>query len=190
MIKIMSLFAFTFLFSCHKPEKFDNPDIQYVLFLSVQDKQGNDLIEGIDEDPDVVSGHLTWKPIDNELYEFKVIFPNTCIEPPDGNIQKLKVSRLYGLYYLTFDVFGDIWKCPVADMLIFELKCPYIFKDDAVHKIVTYWNKIDFPHGDANILKCIHMQFDGVEVIPISYDKSEFPDFFYFTVATVEIELR
>jgi len=71
------------------------------------------------------------------------------------------------------------------------LKCPYIFKDEAVHEIVTSWEKVDLPLWDdkpANILKCISMKFDGVEVIPISYDKSEFPEFYGFTVASVEIE--
>ena len=197
-IKLMSILALVLFCSCKQNGKNVNPIAQYVLFLSVQDKQGTDRIEGIFDEPDISpDDNFVYgaKPLNSELYEYDLIYPNPCMDPrwasPEYKL-KLEIIHAHDRYYLIFNELSVITNCPVADKVTFKLKCPYIFKDDVVHEIVTYWQNSELYLSNGNMECClnkfIRMEFDGVEFIPIFYDKVEFPVFSGHGVVTVEVE--
>ena len=56
-------------------------------------------------------------------------------------------------------------------MLTYKIKCPYIFGDDAVHELVTYW---EIPNERNPSAKCYRITFEGNEVTPSPMDKYDY----------------
>jgi hypothetical protein len=65
--------------------------------------------------------------------------------------------------------FRDFFNIPMADKVIIKLKCPFIFGDDKVYEIVTYWQpKEGMPYyrGNPYFGECYLVEFEGKEYIP------------------------
>ena len=60
--------------------------------------------------------------------------------------------------------------CPEEKTLTYKLKCPYVFGDEAVHEVVTYWN---IPKAKSSVndhyAKCYRIEFEGNEITPQLY---------------------
>lgn len=174
--------------SC-KTEKNEYPFTGYNLFLSIQDIWGNDLVEGIEYDPDRLPA---WGPfVNRDLYQLEYVYPDPCMDVfelhknsgaaiPDEYVPLLKVfGSLYDANFsedydfddndytfLVFHVFSNTRKCDVAKKLTVKLKCPYVFGDNAVHEIVTYWEPVS-----KIVNKCYRIEFDGKTNTEIEYSQ-------------------
>ena len=177
----MILMIFTIMCSCNKERVYyDLPYFDYFLYLRILDASGNNIAKGIDcyvwdsetgKDSEVVSndGGGEVKP---DLYTMEVVFPEPCMDPYNpalvpGAISfdvtgpTLAVHKFDNDYYLFLDTSTNRQEedaCPPAEMLTFKLKCPYMFGDDAVHDIVTYWKEGNVP---TNSRVCYRVVLDG-----------------------------
>ena len=139
-----------------------------LLWIRFQDTLGNDLVKGID---------WTWQPYislnqeetqaiinkNKKLYTLEVVYPEVYM-----------LSTGYGYYYLDINENNHYLsfqpqvspsrylgkELPPADKIIYKLSCPYIFGDDAVHEIVTYW-KPDKSGYQRQL--CYLIEFEGKE---------------------------
>ena len=67
-------------------------------------------------------------------------------------------------YYLWFSTFTYNRECPYAKWITFKMSCPFIFGDDQVHEIVTFWREIEtFRHIYS--YQCNRVEVDSVEYI-------------------------
>jgi len=149
----------------HEP-KFAN----YLLELGFQDASGKDLVKGIE--------------LADSLYTLDIILSEPC-KNWDNNIYNTRArsgmipqvyrpvfdcEKLDNGYYVLTNYFsipqGD---CPETKMLTYKLKCPYLFGDDAVHELVTYWNISNKSHENV-YGKCSRIEFEGKVFDKITYD--------------------
>ena len=163
------------------------------LLLSFQDKSGNDLVKGIgfwsnywlafnpvDSTRLVYTGTEggetdAWGVVNSELYTLEYAFNGIPYDkniladydwekPPLGFRRGKPFSKKYpelnGNYdYLFFNTVSRTGK------ITFKLSCPYLFGDDAVHDIDTWWKyeeDIEFPI-------CYRIEFGGKEITEITY---------------------
>lgn len=161
------------IWSCNQGGEADPIFYDYVLNLSFQDTSGNDLVLGLENDPE--SGALT-----NDLYvlDFVVSEPcsnwdnsiyNTPARPgftPDVNRPVIQIQRYNGENYL-HNKFGiPMGGCPPQKMLTYKLKCPHVFKDNETHEIVAYWDISNDPQKGQIFGKCIRIEFEGQVITP------------------------
>jgi len=154
----------------------------HVLFLGVQDVDGNDLVKGIE----VVGGNASahWGPeIKSDLYTLTIIYPDLCMYPIPENLPPVQVVESESCFYLVFDVFtSNVNDCPNADMLTYKLKCSYIFGDDSFHEMVTYWKEGNKP---TNSHICYRIDLDGKESNEeIVYERNQ------ISITTVTFEVK
>jgi len=100
----------------------------------------------------------------------EIVFPDPCMDvyhpQPlpgvsfDEHVPTLAVHPIDDDYFLLLNTGSPFNKnCPnPAETLIFKLKCPYMFGDDAVHDIVTYWKEGNKP---TNSRLCYRVELDG-----------------------------
>jgi len=75
-------------------------------------------------------------------------------------------------------------------MLTYKLKCPYVFGDEAVHEIVTYWDIPKTKSGDGSVYaKCNRIEFEGKVITPITYEYS-LNKYVYISYATIVLAGR
>ena len=167
-----------------------NPFHSYYFYIAIQDVSGNDLIDGIGVDHD------------NELkdgeYSLEIVYPDLCMDvnyqrinypsayeytslrhQPAISVQKFGGRYFLGIFVVTNHRTMHIKNCPFANTLTFNLSCPYIFGDDAVREIVTYWSMDPSYHPEYQNNKkwfknrpqsfCYRVVFDGKEITPITY---------------------
>jgi len=178
------LMIFTIMCSCNKDNRYDNigyndlPYYDYFLYLSIQDASGNNIAKGIDCYVwDSEAGKMS-EVISNDggvvkpdLYTLEIVFPDPCMDvyhpqslpgvvSYDEYVPVLAVHPIDDDYFLYLRTSSNINKnCPnPAEMLVFKLKCPYMFGDDAVHEIVTYWKEGNKP---TNSRLCYRVALDG-----------------------------
>ena len=168
----------------------------YYLFLNVQDASGNDLVKDIDLHDDI---HALLE-VNRDLYTLDVVYPDVYMDPvwrsrhpeticenciPDPMYYRLgyrikdfypgdaiKDDYAYLVFYPQVSM-GNHWdkKIVPADKIIYQLKCPYLFGNDEVHEIVTYWE----PSPQGNWEKqqfCYRIEFDGKE-FDITYNETK-----------------
>ena len=180
-LKILSLVALIMLSSsCERPSIHVEPEfISYNLYLSFQDVSGNDLVKGIEF-------HDSLGSVEDSLYNLDIIVSEPCWNwdnyiynaparpgfEPDVNRPILGLSRYNGYSYLTNQFGIPVNDCPEQKVLTYKLKCPYLFGDDAVHELVTYW---DIPKDKINpSAKCYRIEFEGNEITPTPMDNYEY----------------
>jgi hypothetical protein len=129
---------------------------QHVLFIGVLDMVGNDLVKGIAVGDDT-DGAAHWGPkIKSDMYTFEIIYPDLCMDIGKHPVQ---VEETDILNYLVFDVGASTNNgCPDAGILTYKLKCLYIFGDDVVHELVTYWKEGNEPTKSR---LCYRIVLDG-----------------------------
>ena len=177
-LKTLSIIAVLILSSCEPPWHNEPEFIGYNLYLSFQDASGNDLVKEIELSEssgavkeslyslDIIVSEPCWN-WDNEIY-------NAPARPgfePDVNRPKLALSNYEGYSYLINQFGLPVDDCPKQEILTYKIKCPYIFGDDAVHELVTYW---EIPNERNPSAKCYRITFEGNEVTPSPMDKYDY----------------
>ncbi|WP_189604196.1 hypothetical protein [Salinimicrobium marinum] len=180
-LKIFGLVALIMISSsCERPPIHVEPEfISYNLYLSFQDISGNDLVKGIEFNDssgsvkdslytlDIIVSEPCWN-WDNDIY-------NAPARPgfePDVNRPTFGLSRFNGYSYLTNQFGLPVNDCPEQKILTYKLKCPYLFGDDAVHELVTYW---DISKDKRNpSAKCYRIDFEDNEITPAPMDNYEY----------------
>ena len=177
-LRILSIVTLILLSSCD-PSFHSEPEfVGYNLYLSFQDIAGNDLVKEIELNDssrfvkdalytlDIIISEPCWN-WDNDIY-------NAPARPgfePDVNRPTFGLSRYNEYSYLTNQFGLPIDDCPKQEMLTYKIKCPYIFGDDAVHELVTYW---EIPNERNPSAKCYRITFEGNEVTPSPMDKYDY----------------
>ena len=171
LASVMMNFSSCELLFFHKCD--DGPGIQvdYKLGLCFQDASGNNLVEGIGLEHWIPSN----VPVENAtgggvipgLYTLDIL-----VSEPSSDIElkflpdRRNLTRYYlrDNWYLTNDLFlsPDYWK--EKQKIIFRLKCPYVFGDEKVREVATYWNvtKTTKPWVKFNT-ECYRIEFEGKE---------------------------
>lgn len=137
------------------------------IHLSIQDASGNDLVKGIEYDwfqSDVPEEEVSYGTIKRDEYTLDIVyFPDSMMSPyvtrkinsarPDfirsdllsENVPTLRLKKIDGIYFLEFHEYSNYTydsgkkKLPPANKITFNLTCPYIFGDNTIHEIATYW---------------------------------------------------
>ena len=189
ILKLISLLTIALMGSC-TPEKGgpnSNPFYGYSLFLSFQDESRNDLVDGIEFDN--WEGYTTKKDaifgaVKPDLYLLEIVFPDGMKNPgkPDpmlGIVKGEYASDDY--YYLTFGT-SSYRNQPFEEKITFRVKCPYVFGDNAIHDIVTWWV---YTGNHTFSAKCYRIEFDGKEYTQITYEQGD-----QMSMATIILESR
>jgi len=148
------LFSITALYSCIKPAG----DHRYILGLSFQDSYGNDLVNGIEliyEHSDGYFGEV--KP---DLYDLRITFPKTNIF---GEWHTL-FTNWNNNGFLMYDV---ILYDNSPQIMTINLKCPYIFNNEGIHVINTYWESVN-ETDDV----CYKIEYNGKVIDEIKYGEA------------------
>jgi len=166
----------------------DPESVTYNLGLSFQDASGNDLVKGIG-----LEGWSVGMPIEDDLYylvkdslyTLDIILSEPC-KNWDNKIYNVPARpgfepitnhptlgmNIYdnGYCYLTSDFFRvPVNECPEEKILTYKLKCPYVFGDEAVHELVTYWDIPKKKILSSYYAKCYRIEFEGKEITPQLY---------------------
>ena len=179
--RIILLLSLLIMFtSCPFPGHIDKiPSFSYLLFLSIQDESGNDLVKGLDCYPlnDSYKGTFTLPCVEimAKEYDFNVVFSKPCVK---GSYMS---SSLYmtttfptvwldsnsNIDYLVFVVHSSREKNCMNDdsTLNFQLSLPRVFGDNEKREIVSYWSNYMY-----NFMRCTKLEIDGKEITEFEYD--------------------
>ena len=136
------------------------PSHTYSFYLSFQDTSGNDLISGIEFD------YFNENTSSGEVSNSDVFFLN-------------KSTNFYGAVYTVsinkFDYFyvrlsaSSPESSPALNKITFKLKCPYIFEDNSIHEIVTYWAP---ESKNSRNHVCYSIEYDGKDITEFFENKA------------------
>jgi hypothetical protein len=162
----------------------------YDLFLKFQDESGNSLLKGIEcKDwvfiPEYDEGVGS---VNFDFYALEIAVPEPCQdtyflankERPGVILEEKATPKLFlrlwnGNYYFEINYrsfenpWGEYENCPPAEMITYKLSCPFVFGDDAVHEIVTWWR----PYSEKTLNGhpknlCYRIELDGEEFTQIT----------------------
>ena len=177
-LKMLSIVALIMLLSCESSSHTEPEFVGYNLYFNFQDSSGNDLVKGIEIDAS--SG-----AIENSLYTLDIMISEPCWNwdndiynaparpgfEPYINRPKFGLSIHNDYSYLTSQFSLPLNDCPKQEILTYKIKCPYIFGDDAVHELVTFWN---IPNERNPSAQCYRIEFEDHEIIPTSMENYEY----------------
>lgn len=166
----------------------EEPEYDYIVYnlaLGFRDASGNDLVKGIglkDWQPGASMENAQWGSVDDDLYKLDIIVSEPCHDwsndtydtPSQPGIGSVDVKRPnwnidhYDKdYYLQNRFTLPVNACPEEKKLTYKLICPYVFGDDEVHELITYW---DIPKEKTTsheyFAQCVRIEFKGYEIIP------------------------
>ena len=183
-MKVLKLIGLLFMVvvcaSCEKPA----PDPIYTryLCLSFRDVSGNDLVNGIGFEVWRDGGYVTGGEDDTggiikpELYtlfficedknanRLNYMSPNPIMALQKSGSIEVPHPYMNNYDYLTFDIITEKSK-PFVEKITLKLKCSYLFGDNEVHDIVTWWERQS--KGDL----CYHIEYGGKEYTEIDHVK-------------------
>lgn len=164
--------------------------VVYNLGLSFQDASGKDLVKGIELEEWWPTGtsmeNTTNGSVKPDLYVLDIILSEPCenwdndiynapARPgfiPDVNRPTLLMKRFKNDSYLINSFSFWISSCPEEKILTYKLKCPYVFGDEAVHELVTYWDIPDTKSSyNTYFAKCYLIEFEGKAITPTLIDQ-------------------
>jgi len=199
-LKLSGLFAFMIMcsscdFHFHHDPKF----VEYYLAFTFQDASGNDLVKGIELE-EWYPGNIPVEEansgvVNRDFYALDIIVSQPCknwdnevynapARPgfiPDVNSPKLLWWKNNSLNCLGSGLSIPVDDCPVMEKLTFKLKCPYLFGDEAVHDLVTYWDTPKIRNSSVRS-KCYRIEFEGKVFTDISYES------IYHSIATIILD--
>jgi len=200
-LKIAGLFIFVMVIfsSCFLHFGVDPPEnVEYQLSLSFQDAFCRDLVKGIGlewwPDSTIISEEQAQSGIVRDsLYTLDIIVSEPC-KNWDNKIYNVKgrpdfipaINRpglsmykyIDGYCYLSNGFSVPVNDCPEERILTYQLKCPYLFGDEAIHEFVTYWDIPKAKKLNQHTAKCYRIEFEGNEIIPqLSTDINENGDY-------------
>jgi len=126
--------------------------------------------------PEGFSKENTSGEVKKELYTLDVVFGKKCEDSyyahyhsgavfPAPKFPKLGIIIIDGKYHLSFREQSVKSECFATERKItFNLTCPYVFGDEKIHEIATFWktDKIE----SFNI-ECYKIVFDGKEITEV-----------------------
>ena len=176
---IVFFFFFLIAYSCNNEFILDySPHGYNEIYLSIQDVSGSDLVKGIGYDwfnSDIIPEEQTIVGgVNDDEFKLTATFPdlhydqNTFIY----NDLLLGIYKSNGYYYLRFNfntqaITKDGKNLLLsAKMIIFKLKCPYVFGDDMEYEIVTNWKVISKSNNSVSstFSECYSITFNGIEL--------------------------
>ena len=139
-----------------------HPYYGHVLWLGFQDVSGNDLLKGSEFEL-LYNYNGIFDTVKPEFYTLEIIYDKGIINPwvEPGHYKNgtddIIYPKLYianesfvslgflnnGREYLQFFTESTRLAGNFPKKIIFRLKCPYLFGDNKVHDIVTWWKFID-----------------------------------------------
>jgi len=143
----------------------------YPLGLCFQDASGNSLAKGIGLEhwipSDAPVEYATRGDVIPDLYTLDILVfePHNNIEPyviPNAFHRRLTTNTFWGSWHLTNDFPLSVDKYPDTKKIIYRLKCPYVFGDEEVREVVTYWTKTTKSGVNFNT-ECYRIEFEGNE---------------------------
>ena len=147
----------------------ESPTLIYKLGFCFQDASGNNLAEGIGLEEWIPSSiameDASWGPVTPDLYTLGVY----VFDPCKTAAYSPRLMRKYykGNWYLTSDVGIGVGDCPEVKKFTYMLKCPYVFGDEDIHEIVTYWNVPKITKSETLFYaECYRIEFEGKEYEP------------------------
>lgn len=172
-IAMINLTSCDSLFGTLPPES-----VGYGIALSFQDASGKDLVKGIELEewtPGSSMQDAQWGTVKSDLYTLDIGLSKACLDSEKGIGFELDNRHILGMahgefYYLRNDFTLDADDCPEEKTLTYKLKCPYIFGDEAIHEIVTYWNIPKEKNANRHVAECYLIKFDGNEITPTLKD--------------------
>jgi hypothetical protein len=113
--------------------------------------------------------------------------------PAPGVILDPERPHLVMWSYFGYSYFANAYslsmdRCPGQKLITYKLKCPYVFGDEEIHELVTYWEilKKEEKWDDA-AAKCILIEFEGKEIIPMQMNDSYYKSGGH-SLATINIQ--
>lgn len=142
--------------------------IIYQLAISFQDAANNDLVEGIGlKSGDKSENNAQWGTVKDDLYDLDIIVSQQCEDfiaeitsnfIPDRH--RLQITRFNDYSYLLLGYVLAVKECSNEKVLVYKLKCPHVFGDEAEHEFVAYWEIPKIGNGSV-CAKCNRVEFDG-----------------------------
>jgi len=198
--------------SSGKIEDGEYPFYTYTLYLNILDASGNDRIKGI-EIVDTTNNFAFYDaehslvPIKHDLYTLDIVFPEGStnlyiVEPLSGgqpmNHPELFLYNRNGYNYIGIDVasYKFTWPdleeiIPPVGKFVFQVTCPYIFGDEAVHEIVTWWElDPNFSKNYENELTpiyCHSIEFENKEITNLA-NVDDSPFWRYASIASLTLD--
>ena len=161
--------------SCRGGGKYDKPYTLHRLWLSFQDASGNDLLQGIDS----MEGY-----INPDEYTLKVIWEDPCWLATGAHSSRLGIWKYESRYIMSVTVDTGFYEgCDALNRkLVFQFTCPYVFGDNEVHNIVTFWKRkrSNRPTSDN---PCYRIEFDGKVITGITHK-----DYNQLSLATIVLD--
>jgi len=70
-------------------------------------------------------------------------------------------------WYLTSTFYLSPDNCPDMKKIIYRLSCPYVFGDEKVRELATYWNVPKITKSETQFYaECYRIEFEGKEYEP------------------------
>lgn len=135
----------------------------YNIAFCFQDALGNNVSEGIGSE-ELRANEGT---IDPDLYSLDIVpqnyingetVPGPDVYPQSSSLGTMKHDKLGTCLRNDFSWYE---KKNNVRKLTYKLQCPYIFGDEEVHELVTYWE-----FSENIYAKCYRIEFEGQEIIP------------------------
>lgn len=158
----------------------DIPEINiYMIALCFQDALGNNVSEGIGSE-ELRANEGTIEP---DLYSLDIVLQNyingETVPGPDvypqssslGTMKHDKLGTCLRNYFSRFRENNNVRK------LIYKLRCPYVFGDEEVHELVTYWDL-----SEKIYAKCYRIEFEGQEIIPQTLENE------YYSLGVIRLD--
>jgi hypothetical protein len=150
--------------------------MQYNISFVFQDAEGNNLAEGIDLED--------WTPVDvpKEQATFGQVVSDYKLD-----IILSKQSDKFNStneYYHPILIYTKTDDCicignnlilytglaEPQNKLTYHITCPYIFGDEEIHVITTYWKELGNKHNATYLAECYMVEFDGQTITDIRHD--------------------
>ena len=200
LLKLTVLFLTMLIInSCGKDESKEEPMselypfYQHLLYISFQDVEGNDLVEGSEFIWNSEFGMRdTVKP---EYYTLDIIFEDGIPNPwkqesapmivdergkiVPAYILDIRYPRLYLAKRITSleSLEKSLWfethsfRTEFAEKIIFRLTCSYLFGDNEAHDIITWWELLELVQNEEIYFQpsCYRIELEGKE-FPVEDD--------------------
>ena len=153
--------------------------MSYSLSFHFQDSEGNDLSKGVDHGEILVNSDYKLDIIlskQSELWDNKIYQPVN--EDPsviyDDHSPKLVYLDLNGQAYIgnQFTLYTGL--VDHQKILTYQITCPYIFGDDDVHFLTTYWRDLGEKYNTEYFVECYKVEFEGQVITDIGHIKEGF----------------
>jgi len=165
VIALLGLVLMAALPSCDNDEDYDGTSINiYFLKINAVDSQGSSLVSGMACDPE--TGRVS-------ADEYTLSAPSWIYTPPFLSLDAAGNE--------CFSIWGTLENGDYEKTVNYELVCPHIFGDDAVHEIVTQWKLDDWQNT------CTAVTVDGRDC-PVAFagDTDQYRSF----MTTVVVDRR